>query len=188
MAAERNKAHSSDAPDFSPEVMRELRSQSYSGAPVIEGVQIVDLQRFVDDGGYLLELARMDAGRLIPQGVGIRQITVCEVQPDAIKAWHVHGHQSDAWFVPPGDRLLVGLWDVRSGSASEGATQRFVLGDGRAQLLHIPKGVAHGVSNPYGKPALMIYLLSEHFSRERTDELRLPWDAKGAQFWGLSRG
>jgi len=43
--------------------------------------------------------------------------------------------------------MLVVLGDVRKGSASEGVTQRLVLGDGASRLVRIPPGVAHGVRN-----------------------------------------
>ena len=36
--------------------------QDYSGSPRIDGVEIVELKRFNDDGGAITELGRMTAG------------------------------------------------------------------------------------------------------------------------------
>ncbi|MBW3583598.1 MAG: dTDP-4-dehydrorhamnose 3,5-epimerase family protein [Euryarchaeota archaeon] len=174
---------------LAPEAEEKLTAQDYTPRPKIDGVRVLELPRFVEDGGSLMEIARMEAGRPKDMpGFEVRQITFSEVQPGVIKAWHVHRLQDDLWFIPPGQRLIVGLWDVRDDSPSQGVTQRIVMGDGRAQLLFIPRGVAHGASNPYTHPAYMLYLLSEQFSAEDTDELRLPWDSRGEAFWQPTNG
>ncbi|MFT5155363.1 MAG: hypothetical protein ACI841_005375, partial [Planctomycetota bacterium] len=36
--------------------------QDYSGQPQIEGVEIIPLRRFNDDGGSMTELGRLDEG------------------------------------------------------------------------------------------------------------------------------
>jgi dTDP-4-dehydrorhamnose 3,5-epimerase len=116
----------------------------------------------------------------------VKQVNYSVLQPGTIKAWHLHKHQEDAWFVPPSGRLLVGLLDARQGQG--GASMRFVLGDGKAQLLLIPRGVAHGVANPFQAPQPMLYLVNQQFSAERPDEHRLPWDLLGKDFWAIQPG
>jgi len=94
------------------------------------------------------ELARLTEGA--PAGLTgftLRQINFSELAPGTIKAFHLHVHQTDVWYVPPGDRMLIVLIDARQGSATEGARMRLVLGDGGSRLLRIPPGVAHGVRN-----------------------------------------
>lgn len=174
---------------LTPSATAQVAAQDYTQKPSIDGVRILDLPRFVEDGGSLLELARLNEGRVasLPE-FEVKQVTFSEVQPGVTKAFHVHLQQDDLWFIPPSQRLLVGLWDVRVASSTEGVTQRIVLGDGRAQLLFIPRGVAHGASNPYPNAAYMLYLLSEQFSPVDTDELRLPWDAQGEDFWKPTNG
>jgi dTDP-4-dehydrorhamnose 3,5-epimerase len=90
------------------------------------------------------------------------------------------------WFVPPNARLLVGLLDARAGK--QGASMRMVLGDGRSQLLRIPRGVAHGVANPYPVPMPMVYFVDQVFDAQQPDEHRLPWDALGKDFWAVQPG
>ncbi len=68
----------------------------------------------------------------IPQSLrdlSIRQINYySEIEPGVIRAFHLHGRQTDAWYVPPSDPLLVVLVDVRKGSRTEAVTHRLVLG------------------------------------------------------------
>jgi dTDP-4-dehydrorhamnose 3,5-epimerase len=154
-------------------------------------VELVPLARHHDDGGALTELARLTDGRAAGLGdFTVRQINYGEVAPGAIKAFHLHRRQTDVWYVPPADRMLVVLVDVRQGSPTEGAQLRLVLGDGTSRLLRIPPGVAHGVRNLAGTTGRLIYLVDAQFSPgpETCDEGRLPWDFAGPAVWDVARG
>ncbi len=179
--------------EFTPDAKHVFHVQSYAPAATIEGVALVDLRRHHDDGGAMTELARLTEGR--PEaaalaGFTVRQINYSEVEPGAVKAFHLHHRQTDVWFVPPGDRMLVVLVDVRRGSRSEGVRMRLVLGGGASRLLRIPPGVAHGARNLGGAPGRIIYFTDVHFSPEPAacDEGRLPWDYAGAEIWDVVRG
>jgi dTDP-4-dehydrorhamnose 3,5-epimerase len=170
--------------DLSPRFAAALTTQSYAPRPRIDGVQILDLRLMIDDGGSFAELVRFDSsGRLIyPKGnpeidFSVRQSSYSQVLPGAIKAFHLHYNQEDLWFVPPTDRLLIGLIDCRDGSPTLDNTMRFVLGAGKAQLLYIPRGVAHGCANIGETSSTILY-----------DERRLPWDIVGADFWEMVAG
>ena len=170
---------------------RAFSYQEYGGQPRIEGVEVVELARFNDDGGSITELARLQAGQL--EGLAdfeVKQINYSEVEPGAIKAYHMHHRQTDVWYVPPSDKFLLVLHDCRKGSATEGATMRTVLGDGRSRLVRIPPGVAHGTRNIAGTVGRIIYFVDELFSPDpdRCDEGRLPWDFLGAEIWEIVRG
>lgn len=168
----------------------EVSPQDYSPKPRIDGVKLIELKRFVDDGGSLTELLRLDPdaeAETITFCLLGGQINHSEIEPGAIKAWHLHFGQIDVWFVPPRYRLLVGLWDLREGSPTENDRMRLVLGAGRAQLLVIPPGVAHGCANLSQEPVDLIYLMDRQFAPVDTDELRIPWDALGEEFWQMKR-
>jgi dTDP-4-dehydrorhamnose 3,5-epimerase len=170
---------------------RALSAQSYGPAPSIQGLEIVDLRRFVDDGGNFTELGRLSAGlhAALP-GFEVRQVNYSELEPGVIKAFHVHQRQTDVWFVPPSDRMLLVVVDVRRDSPTSGVIRRVVLGDGASRLVRIPPGVAHGVRNLAPARGRMIYFVDTHFSPapEDTDEGRLPWDFAGADVWEIARG
>jgi dTDP-4-dehydrorhamnose 3,5-epimerase len=166
-----------------------LSTQDYSKKPTIEGVKLIELRQFIDDGGLFLEVARLTNGALEGiEGFTPRQVSYSQVLPGAIKAFHLHLEQEDVWFVPPYDRLLIGLHDVRKDSASHGVTMRFVMGSGVPRLLVIPRGVAHGCANLGQTPAQILYFVNQQFNPTAPDEHRLPWDFLGEDFWELTRG
>ena len=177
--------------DLTPHAKRAFHVQAYGGAPHIDGVQLVELKRFSDDGGTMTELARLTEGR--PEafaGFTVRQVNYSEVEPGAVKAFHLHLRQTDIWYVPSSDRMLVVLLDARQGSPTEGARMRVVLGDSASRLLRIPPGVAHGVRNVGPTTGRVVYFTDLHFSAEPSscDEGRLPWDFAGADVWEATRG
>ncbi len=169
----------------------EYRLQDYAAPERIDGVGLHELRRFHDDGGALTELLRLGDG-VAPGLDGFRpaQINYACLQPGAIKAFHLHRRQTDVWFVPPEDRVLAVLVDMRDGSPTEGRRLRLVLGDGESALLRIPPGVAHGCKNLGAFPARLLYFTDLHFSPERgaCDEGRLPWDLAGQEIWDVSIG
>jgi dTDP-4-dehydrorhamnose 3,5-epimerase len=177
--------------EFSPAAKAAFQIQSYGPSPTIDGVQLVDLRRHHDDGGSMTELARLVDGR--PQALAdftLRQINYSELEPGVIKAFHLHTRQTDVWYVPPSDRVLVVLVDVRARSRSEGVRMRLTLGGGTSRLLRIPPGVAHGARNLGAATGRIVYFTDVHFSPEPAacDEGRLPWDYAGADVWELPRG
>jgi dTDP-4-dehydrorhamnose 3,5-epimerase len=165
--------------------------QAYGPRPAIDGVQVVELRRFHDDGGSMTELGRLSEGvhRDLP-GFVVRQVNYSEMEPGAVKAFHLHRRQTDAWFIPPGSKMLVVLGDVRKGSPTEGAVQRLVLGDGTSRLVRIPPGVAHGVRNLASTRGQILYFVDVQFDPDpaRCDEGRLPWDFFGAEIWDVVKG
>lgn len=177
--------------DLTDAAKRAFTVQDYGPSAAIEGVEIVELKRFVDDGGSMTELGRLSAGlhAALP-GFEVRQVNYSEMEPGVIKAFHLHRRQTDVWFVPPGDRMLLVLIDVRAGSRSRDVVRRVVLGDGASRLVRIPPGVAHGVRNVGVARGRIVYFVDTHFSTapEECDEGRLPWDHAGADVWEPTRG
>lgn len=176
--------------DLAPRFQDAVSTQEYPKRTLIDGVQIVDIRLLIDDGGSFAELVRFDdSGYLlqIPE-FKVRQSSYSQVLPGAIKAFHLHYNQEDVWFVPPTDRLLIGLVDARKNSPTSGQTMRFVMGGGKAQLLYIPRGVGHGCANLGNVPATILYYVNQHFNIADPDERRLPWDMLGKEFWEIVQG
>jgi len=169
----------------------DVTTQSYGAGTRIDGVELVDLTRFRDEGGSMLELARFDGGGRIPglPGFEPRQINYSTLEPGTIKAFHLHREQTDVWFVPEHDRILLVLHDVRKGSPTLGEGMRFLLGDGVSRWVRIPPGVAHGCRNVGTATARIVYFTDRHFDPDpdRCDEGRLPWDRFGADVWETRR-
>jgi dTDP-4-dehydrorhamnose 3,5-epimerase len=164
--------------------------QDYTAKRRIEGVELVELKRFNDDGGSMTELGRLEGGlhRDLP-GFTVRQVNFSTLDPLAIKAFHLHKRQTDVWYVPPTDKLLLVLADLRKGSPTEGTLMRMILGDGNSRLVRIPPGVAHGCRNLRpATPCQILYFVDVQFSTAADcDEGRIPWDFFGADLWDVAR-
>lgn len=177
--------------DLSPDTKRVFQVQSYERAPEIVDVQLVELRRHVDDGGSMTELGRLVDGRHegLP-GFTVHQVNYSEVEPGVVKAFHLHRRQTDVWYVPPSDRMLVVLLDARLGSRTQGVVRRIMLGAGASRLVRIPPGVAHGVRNLGSATGRVIYFTDVQFSPDpdTCDEGRLPWDFLGTAVWEPLRG
>jgi dTDP-4-dehydrorhamnose 3,5-epimerase len=176
---------------LSDEAQRLFSVQDYGSPPSIEGVEIVELKRFADDGGSLTELGRLGAGlHAAFRGFEVRQINYSEMDPGVIKAFHLHQRQTDVWFIPPGDKMLLVLVDVRAGSPTEKVARRLPMGDGASRLVRIPPGVAHGVKNIAATRGRIIYFVDVQFQAApgECDEGRLPWDFAGAEIWDVVKG
>jgi dTDP-4-dehydrorhamnose 3,5-epimerase len=171
---------------LTPDAEGRYGRQDYGPRRLIEGVQLLPLRRFHDDAGSMTELVRLTQGGV--EGLsGFRpaQMNYATLVPGAIKAFHVHRRQSDLWFVPPEDRVLLVMVDVREGSPTAGLRMRVVLGDANPMLALVPPGVAHGCRNIGTATARIVYLTDLHFRPEpdSTDEGRLPWDFAGPEIW-----
>ncbi|HET9300362.1 MAG TPA: dTDP-4-dehydrorhamnose 3,5-epimerase family protein [Candidatus Polarisedimenticolaceae bacterium] len=169
-----------------PDAEGRYARQDYGPRRLIEGVQLLPLRRFHDDAGSMTELARfVPAGVEGVPGFAPAQINYATLVPGAIKAFHVHRRQTDLWFVPPEDRVLLVMVDVREGSPTAGVRMRVMLGDMNPLLALVPPGVAHGCRNLGTSTARIVYLTDVHFrpEPELTDEGRLPWDFAGPEIW-----
>lgn len=176
---------------FSDSAQKTYAVQDYKPKRAIEGLEIVPLKRFNDDGGSMTELVRLEGGMVAGlKGFQALQVNYSVMEPLAIKAFHLHKRQTDVWYVPPSDKLLLVVADMRKGSPTEGLVQRMVLGDGNSRLVRIPPGVAHGARNLRpATPTAILYFVDVQFSTdEHCDEGRLPWDHFGAQVWEVERG
>lgn len=175
--------------DIGEEYQKLLTTQDYSKKETIEGIKIVELKQFSDDSGSFNEVARLDGGLLkdFPD-FELKQVSYSLMEPGAIKAFHLHLKQEDIWFIPPSDKLVIGLVDLRSGSKTYKVEQKVILGAGKASLLYIPRGVAHGAANLTNKNAQIFYFVSEQFNPEDPDEKRLPWDFLGKNYWEKQPG
>ncbi|MCA8940922.1 MAG: dTDP-4-dehydrorhamnose 3,5-epimerase family protein [Planctomycetes bacterium] len=177
--------------ELTPDAQSAFGYQDYAARERIDGIEIVELKRFNDDGGAITELGRLSQGvhgQLA--GFEVKQLNFSTVEPGVIKAFHLHHRQTDVWYVPPTDRLLLVLHDARKGSPTEGVTMRLMLGDGNNRLIRIPPGIAHGCTNLGDKSATIIYFVDVQFSIEpdECDEGRLPWDFCGAEIWEMVKG
>lgn len=157
--------------------------KSYARPPALAGVEVLPLQRFVDDRGLFLELHRTTTTHAGSEKLAafFADLPVAQVNyslvtaSDHVKGLHYHLKQHDIWFCPPPSKLKVVMLDLRRSSPTSGQTQVVVLGDGRDALVRIPPGVAHGYK-PLTLPCGLFYLVTSCFDLDAPDEYRVAWD------------
>jgi dTDP-4-dehydrorhamnose 3,5-epimerase len=139
----------------------------------IEGVEIKHLTTHPDERGFFREIIRV-TDSFFHEGFG--QLSHSLMYQGVVKAWHIHPHQIDWWYVPIG-ALKAALHDLRDGSPTRGVTDELFLGDVYgAPVLKIPAGVAHGCVALAG-PTHLFYVTSQVY--DPREEGRIPHDDEG---------
>ena len=171
--------------DIDETILPKIYTQSYTKKALIDGVLHIPLKNYVGEDGSLAEILKVSETGEVEQlkQFKIVQINSTMLTPGTIKGWHLHLKQNDLWYVMPTSHLIVCLWDVRKNSPTKGTVMRFALGEGNAQILFIPKGVAHGAANFSQKNAEVLYFVDQKFDINNPDEKRIPWNALGDDFW-----
>ena len=138
---------------------------------MIEGVEVKQLVKHVDERGFLMELLRSDE----PIFRKVGQAFVALNYPGVVRAWHWHRKQDDHFVVVRG-MAKVALYDAREGSPTRGQVDEFLLGEDNDVLLKIPVGVMHGYKTEGSEPSLLINFPTEPYNQQEPDEYRLPSD------------
>lgn len=175
--------------DIEETIQSKIYRQDYGKKQLIENVIVKDLQNLLAEDGDFSELMRLNEGgslELFPD-FKLAQINRTKVFPGTVKAWHLHFRQDEIWYVMPGSHMLVGLWDIRKNSSTKDSTMKIPMGGGRSQLLYIPRGVAHGYANHSDLPGNVLYFVSNKFDASNPDEMRVPWNSLGDDFWSAAR-
>jgi dTDP-4-dehydrorhamnose 3,5-epimerase len=135
----------------------------------IRGVVLVRLSSHDDERGSLSETWRRE---WFPGSPEMLQANLSRSRAGVLRGLHVHAEQADYWCVVSGT-AFVGLFDLRSGSPTEGAKAEIrIEADAQRMGLYIPPGVAHGF---YAETEVLLqYLVDRVFTGE--DELGLAWD------------
>lgn len=171
--------------DIDKKIRSEIFPPDYSPIPTIKNVFFVELKNYIEEDGDFSEIVRIGKnGELekVPK-FKLAQLNRTKLNPGTIKAWHLHLKQDVLWYLNPVDYLFVGLWDIRKNSETVGLRMRVVLGEGKSQLLFIPRGVAHGSANFTTRPVYLHYFTNRTFEVKNPDEKRIRWDISGADFW-----
>src|SRR5690242_1986846 len=150
----------------------------------IASVYVVEPQLHGDERGVFVETYRRE---WIPSGREMIQANRADRSAGCIVGLHYHLHQADYWYVPFG-RARVVLHDLRAGSATDGTTEVFDLGqpeDGENvhEGVFIPPGVAHGFASL--TDMTITYLVDGYYNA--ADELGVAWDDPAVDAdWGVA--
>ncbi len=135
----------------------------------IEGVRTIPLTSHADERGSLTEIYRQ-AWLEPPRPMVQANLSVSAA--GVLRGLHFHREQADLWVVVSGS-AFVGLFDLRTGSPTEGRSAELELSDGPERVgLYIPPGVAHGFLAL--TELSLLYLVDRAYTGD--DELGLAWD------------
>ncbi len=151
---------------------------------MIEGVEVKQLAKHVDERGYLMEILRSDDPIFRKFG----QVYVALNFPGVVRAWHYHQKQDDHFVVVKGV-VKVALYDARRGSPTQDQVDEFFLGEQNNILLKIPVGVMHGYKTVGTEPSLLLNFPTESYDPQEPDEYRLPWNTDQIPYdWDIKMG
>lgn len=180
-----------------------MKLQDYSPKKnAIQDVELIDLPYNFDDSGEFCEVIRLEDSfnSRLEKDFSELQINISTIEPKAVKAFHLHLNQTDYWVLMPGNKAIVNLIDIRDCHKDledepmdfqwkvlkQCPSMRIVMGV-KPQMLVIPKGVLHGISNPSPTNKItMMYLVDKFF--DGRDEWRIHWDVLGRHIWETING
>jgi len=140
---------------------------------LIEGIELKQLKKNVDERGYLCELLRRDWSICKDFAMMYFSVTF----PGVVRGWHRHQRtrQQDCMCVLQGTAKIV-VYDDREGSPTRGLINEFVIGQDNPTLVKLPGECWHGFKALGVKPVLLINFPSKLYDYEKPDEERLPPD------------
>ncbi|MGQ0615019.1 MAG: dTDP-4-dehydrorhamnose 3,5-epimerase family protein [Planctomycetaceae bacterium] len=130
------------------------------------GVRVRALTMHRDERGAFTEIFREEW----PTGIAPVQWNVVRSEAGVLRGVHAHIRHADYLIVASG-RMMLGLRDLRRGSATEGCAALLDLRADALRAVTIPAGVAHGFL--FLEPSLHVYAVSETWNPE--DELGCHW-------------
>jgi dTDP-4-dehydrorhamnose 3,5-epimerase len=131
---------------------------------VIEGVELLPLQRREDERGWFVELMR---GSSLP--MPIRQSNLAYSRKGVIRGLHYHERGQSDLFACVSGMVRVVVLDRESGE-----TFTVDIGDDNPVTVFIPGKHAHGYEAL--SDCLFLYHVTEEYDRDDPDEHGVPWD------------
>lgn len=159
----------------------EARSGSVRDLSYLPGVLLVDLERHVDDRGYLFEVLHDVDPWVSGTGEAIRQVYVVgDPARGAVRAFHRHARLHD-WFCVVSGSAVFALVDGRP--EEDDRPIRLTLSASKPQLLVVPPGVWHGWM-ALEDHTVLLSCASHIYNRDCPDEERCPSDDFDGRFGG----
>lgn len=143
---------------------------------MIEGVQVIQLQRIPDERGTILRMLR----RTDPHFIQFGEIYFSTVYPGVVKGWHLH-HGMTLNYACPYGRVKLVLYDDREGSGTRGEFQEVFLGPDNHALVVIPPEVWNGFKGMHAPFSIVANCATEAHDPSRSErmdphESHIPYD------------
>jgi len=151
---------------------------------LIDGVELKELKKNIDERGYLCELFRKDWALFQEFAMAYFSTTF----PGVVRAWHRHPRtkQQDYLCVLQGTAMIV-VYDDRETSATKGLINEFITGEDNLTLVKIPGECWHGFKALGIRPVLLVNFPTKLYDYKQPDEERLPPDTDTIPYdWKLA--
>lgn len=141
----------------------------------LEGIQVIDIRKNVDERGFFAEASRKDWVDLFGEQ-WIAQANLSQSYPGIIRAWHRHARgQVDYFMVLQGSMKIV-AYDGNPNSKTHGKLSEVTVGEERLQVVRVPGHYWHGTKTVGTKPSLTVYFVNNLYDYKLPDEERRPWN------------
>jgi dTDP-4-dehydrorhamnose 3,5-epimerase len=151
---------------------RDMEAETFKPG-AIQGVVVSEIQRHVDERGWLAEMFRQDQ---LEEEFYPRMAYISQSEPQVQRGPHEHADQADLFcFIGPSN-FKVRLWDNRADSDTYRNVMTMVLGEDDPKSLLVPKGVVHAYRNVGPSVGIVLNFPNRLFKgalgREEIDEIR----------------
>jgi dTDP-4-dehydrorhamnose 3,5-epimerase len=142
---------------------------------LLPGIRIRDLEKHVDDRGYLAEVMRQDWVDLFGDEDMV-QANLSMSYPGVIRAWHRHAREQIDYYIALEGTMRICAYDDEEGSETRGELTEVALSGERLQVLRVPGHYWHGHITLSDGPSLMLYFKNRLYDYDDPDEQRRPWN------------
>jgi dTDP-4-dehydrorhamnose 3,5-epimerase len=140
---------------------------------VIQGVVVRDLQKYVDERGWLAELFRHDE---LEEEFHPQMAYVSQSEPQVQRGPHEHADQADLFYFIGPSSFKIRLWDNRPHSETYRNMMTLFSGEDDPKSVLVPKGVVHVYRNVGHNAGIVLNFPNRLFKgvrrSEEIDEIR----------------
>lgn len=137
---------------------------------MLDGVQISELKKNLDERGFFAEIMRDDWKEILGDEK-IVQANLSFSFPGMIRAWHRHLKGQTDHFI-----VLQGAMKICAYDEKTGGLDQIITGDQKLQAVRIPGYYWHGTKTIGDKSSLTVYLTTRLYDYKNPDEERRPWN------------
>jgi len=142
----------------------------------LDGVQILTVDRFVDERGFFSEVLRNDWKEFF-DGEIPTQTNLSKSYPGIIRAWHRHEKNQVDYFLVIKGAMKICAFDGEQNSNTIGKLVEITTSEDELQLVRIPGKYWHGTKTISNEPSLTVYFVNNLYDYDSPDEQRKPWDS-----------
>lgn len=142
---------------------------------MINGIELRDIKKFVDERGFFSEILREDWKDLLHEDQ-IIQFNLSFSYPEIVRAWHRHLKGQIDYFICITGAIKVCAYDEREDSETFGELDEIILSEENLKIARIPGILWHGYKAIGEKPIKMLYGVNKLYNYQDPDEIRRPWN------------